>query len=163
MQQEHITKRIVINQQSLLLGKLRNFFRRSIIKYFISSIFIAIGIPTLFGGFIWTFLGTFVCLCILSMIAIYFSSKFQSKKMQFDANVTFNEAEIIIEHLNKQLIERKNWDWILRSQENKYGFFITIQKRPRFELILLKTGLTDNEANILRSLLLKNVRADGKK
>ena len=89
---------------------------------------------------------------------MYLSSKSQSTKNKFDANVTFGESEITIEHLNESLVEKRKWDWIINSEENKYGFFLTIQKQPRVYLILAKTKLTTNEENTFRSLLKKNVQ-----
>ena len=49
MPTENITKRITNNQQSILLAKLRNFFRKSILMYFMTSLLIAIGEPYFFG------------------------------------------------------------------------------------------------------------------
>jgi hypothetical protein len=156
MEQELITKRLSSNQQSILLAKVQNFIKRSVFKYFIASILLAIGLPSLFGGFVWTLLGTFATACLLSFLAMYLSSKSQSNKNIFDANVTFGESEITIEHLNKSLSEKRNWDWIINSEENKYGFFLTIQKQPRVYLILAKIKLTENEENEFRSLLERN-------
>jgi hypothetical protein len=159
MDQELITKRLSSNEQSILLSKLRNFFKRSILKYLIACGLLAISFPSLLGGIVWTMLGTFTILCVLSFLAMYFSSKVQANKTIFDANVTFGESDITIEHLNKELIEKKKWDWIVGSQENKYGFFLTIQKKPRIELILMKTNLSENEAISFRSLLRTNTKS----
>jgi hypothetical protein len=158
MEQELITKRLSSNQQSILLAKVQNFIKRSLFKYLIASVLLAMGAPSLLGGFVWTLLGTFVACCLLSFLAMYLSSKSQSAKNNFDANVTFEESEITIEHLNGSLLEKRKWDWIINYEENKYGFFLTIQKQPRVYLILAKTKLTKNEENAFRSLLERNVQ-----
>ena len=158
MEQESITKRLSSNEQALLLAKVQNFIKRSAVKYFIASVLISISFPSLFGGFVWTLLGIFTGCCLVSFLVMYLSSKTQSAKSIFDANVTFGESEIVIEHLNKQLSEGRKWDWIISSEENKYGFFLTIQKQPRVYLILVKTKLTKSEESTFRSLLEKNVK-----
>lgn len=156
MTQEVITKRITSSQQSMFLAKLRNFFRKSVLKYLLASGLIAIGIPNFFGGFVLTFLGFFAGLCILSFIIMYTSSKIQARKLAFDASVTFEESIISIQHLNKTLIEKKEWNWIVNAQENKYGYFLMLQKYPKIELILLKSNLTEEETKTFRSFLVKN-------
>ena len=153
MSQEALTKRITSNQESMLLAKLRNYFRRSVLKYLLASGLLAIGIPSIFGGFLMTFIVVFLCLCILSMIVMFTSSKVQARNSKFDANVTFEEGGITIQHLNKDLHEEKQWSWIVNAQENQVGFFLLIQKHPRLELNLLKDKLSDNETITFRSLL----------
>jgi hypothetical protein len=123
------------------------------LKYLLASGLIAMGIPSVFGGFVMTFIGLFLCLCILSMVVMYFSSKVQARNSKFDANVTFDERGISIQHINKDLREEKQWTWIVTAQENKVGFFLLIQKHPRLELSLLKDKLSENEINTFRTLL----------
>ena len=151
-----VIKHITSNQRSIFLAKLRNFIKRGIFRDVIASILIAISVPNLIGGLVPTLFISFLLLCIVHIATIYLSSKLQAQKQLFDAMVTFEEAGIRIDHTNSDLVEQKTWDWILKAQENKHGFFLMIQKYPVVELSLLKNQLSAAEANTIRSFLEKN-------
>ena len=155
MESIQITKRITSQFDFILIAKIRNFTRRSLWKYLVASIFIAIAYPDLFGSPFKTLFFIFAIVCVLSLSVIYLSSRIQAKENLFDADVTFTVSEIIIEHKNKALTEKKDWNWIIHSVESKSAFILLIQTRPRFEIYLLKEKLNTEEMNQFRAWLVK--------
>lgn len=155
MRDFEINKRIKSRKDYILIAKIRNFLKRSIFNYLIASLLIAVAKPSLFGNFTYTACFIFTVLCLLSLILIVISSSIQAKRMQFDADITFTTSEIIITHKNKDLIEKKNWDWILNAEENKHSFYLLIQKNPRLELILHKRNFNREEIAALQEWIKK--------
>lgn len=96
----------------------------------------------------------FVGLCILSLTVIYISATIQFKSRKFDANVSFEKDKITIQHLNRNLVEEKNWDWISKSSKDKKAFYFEILNGKYGDMLFIPLSIITNEqADILGTWL----------
>lgn len=145
------------NKVYLLSRKIMNFFRRSILRYFIASVLFGVLYPTILESMLISALVYFVGLCVLSLTVIYISATAQSKSRKFDANVSFEKDKITIQHLNRNLVEEKNWDWISKSSKDEKAFYFEILNGKYGDMLFIPLSIITNEqADILGTWLKTN-------
>ena len=149
-----ITKRFRSSYKGNVLAKLQDFRRRSVWAYLLASVLLGAGAPGLLGRFWVTAAGSFLGCCAVGIGVVYLGAYLQRNKTLFSAEVTFEEARILVQPDGPgQPAEAKDWRWILAWQESGTHFFLRIQKLPRLFLLLRKTALTPEEADTLRTWL----------
>lgn len=84
--------------------------------YLISTFMIAYVFPVSGLGFVLSALIYFAGFDLLVIVPLYyFSSKALAKRNGLDADIEFNEQNIIIRHRNKAIVETKEWSWIKKD------------------------------------------------
>ena len=146
-----IEKHLVSNFETILVGKLYNFRKRSFWRYLVASVLLAIARPKLFGNLYLTFLGTFLSLILISFAVMIWSAKSQAKKNKFDAVVELFKDKIVIHHLNKDLVEEKDWSWINKIIIKKETIFFETNQHPPLILHIPKKNITDEELEFLEN------------
>ncbi|TSE04974.1 MULTISPECIES: hypothetical protein [Aquimarina] len=151
-----VTKTVTINFYTILKAKVYNFINRSIIKYIIASILIAIVNPNLFGSMLKTAIGITLIIIFISLIIIVLSAKIQSNRLIFNAVIEFNNESIAIHHVgSKQKPEYKNWDWITSiTEKNNEIWLKTNETRLRY-INFNKKKLTVEELDFFRKQMKK--------
>ena len=147
-----IEKHLVSNFGAILVGKLYNFRKKSFWKYLIASVLFSIGKPELFGNFYLTFIGIFLFLIVISLAVMILSAKIQEKKIKFDAIVELFEDKILINHLNKDLVEEKDWSWINKIVIIKEIIFFETNQYPPLIFNIPKKKITDEEIEFLENI-----------
>jgi hypothetical protein len=101
------------------------------------------------------FLKLFFFTNTFSLVTILVNACFQTKNKKFDAEVTFKDAEIDIKHLNKDLSEPRNWDWISKYQEDEKAFYLLVNQKFAYKemLFVKKSELSESEISGFRIFL----------
>lgn len=141
-----VTKRITINYNSVLKAKLYFFFKRSLWRYLFAILIIAYIFPLNPPGFLLSGLIYFSLFAVVILVPLYhFSSVTLAKKIDFDAEVTFSEANIVVVHKNKQSTETKDWTWIRNIDITANNVWLVTNESPRFLISLSKNKLSESE------------------
>lgn len=141
-----LTKRITIDYNSVLKAKIYFFFKRSIWRYLLAILVVAYIFPLNPPGFLLSGLIYFFAFIIVILVPLYhFSSVMLAKKIDFDADVTFSEANIVIAHKNKQSTETKDWSWIRSIDITANNVWLVTNEVPRFLISLSKNKLSESE------------------
>ena len=154
-----ITKTFVNAFPYVFRAKMRAFFSRSIFRYALGSLLIALAFhfTSLISILSFEFLkiwGLYLFgICIFVIMLLLISTYFQSRRHN-PQEVTFTEESIVTKQ-NEQTVT-KSWDWIIAAQETAEFFAFLVQKRPRLELFIDKDQLNDDEYQELRGWLVKN-------
>lgn len=147
------TKHLTLNFKAVLRAKIFKFFKKSIWMYVMASVMIAVGYE-LFGGTYTIGLYVFLILMLVAIMAMLLGSWVLSRKLAFDADVTFSEENITISHRNlHQEIEQRDWSWIKKITMGKTAIWIEINQRPPFIMHLLKSTLTEEEVLFFKQKL----------
>lgn len=140
-----VTKRIVSNFDHMLKGKMYFFFKKSIWKYLIATLAIGFLAPLPTYNGITSFAIYFLGLMLILWPLLIVSAKVKGKKMEFDADIEFNDDNIIVKHRNKALVETKSWDWIKKIDNRKDRFYFVLNERYRFGISIPKSSLKNEE------------------
>ncbi|WP_142688325.1 hypothetical protein [Chitinophaga polysaccharea] len=141
-----VTKRITIDYNSVLKAKIYFFFKRSIWRYLFAILPIAYIFPLNPPGFLLSGLIYFFIFTIVILVPLYhFSSVRMAKKIDFDAEVTFTDAHIVVVHKNRQSTEIKEWTWIRNIDITSNNIWLVTNEVPRFLISLSKNNLSENE------------------
>ena len=163
MSQPQITKAFSHSFRSMILIKMRNFLRRSLFRYIVGAILLTLGVQTLRQHHLLT--SDTVCLFLVAnltaisfgLLTIFLSSIFLTRTMKAkDMTVTFKESEIVVQRRDSDEMEVKGWDWVISSEETKNFYFLVTRLRPRYEIALSKSKLTNEENALLREWLIAN-------
>jgi hypothetical protein len=158
-----ITKTFAPNFRTILLVKLRNFMSRSIWLYALGSVVVAAGITLsnnqpLFSSlseFYFSFL--FLASIVISFSAMLFSSFLLVRSSKSDlTTVTFREQDLLVARTSGGPTVQ-HWDWIVSAEETRRSFYFTTRVFPRYELVLSKSTLSEEENLLLKTWLRKNV------
>lgn len=141
-----VTKRITIDYNSVLKAKIYFFFKRSIWRYLPAMLIVAYIFPLNPPGFLLSGLIYFFVFTIVILVPLYhFSSVMMAKKIDFDADVTFSEAHIVVAHKNKPSTETKEWTWIRNIDITANNVWLVTNEAPRFLISLPKNKLSESE------------------
>ena len=126
-----VRQELVTTFNTIINGKVYFFLRKSLLRYIVLTLILGFlrpinGISPILTAIIY-FIGVNLILWPLQ----YISARIMAKKMNFHAVVDFSEHVIQVEHLNKDLIETKDWSWIKKIDISKERIWLTInQLRP---------------------------------
>jgi hypothetical protein len=158
-----ITKTFAPSFRSIFLVKLRNFMKRGVWLYALGSLVIVVGVQILNGQPLVTdqTAGTFSILFLIAfafaLSAILFSSLLSAQSLKSDfTTVTFREHELLVKR-NTGNPTAQNWDWIISTEETRKNYYLTAKIIPRYELVLSKSALSEEENKALKSWLARNV------
>ena len=142
-----VIKRIQSNYSLILRAKIFFFFKKSIWRYLLGMLLLAWVYPLNQLGVIISALVYFLVFIVAILIPVYhFSSKMMAKRSSFDADVEFNEQNIIIKHRNKDLSEVKEWKaWVKQIDIRSSAVFIVLNQPYRFVIIFQKDKLSADE------------------
>lgn len=82
-----------------------------------------------------------------------------AKKIDFDAEVTFTDAHIIVVHQNRQSTEIKEWTWIRNIDITSNNIWLVTNEVPRFLISLSKNNLSENERLFFEEIKRKKLAA----
>lgn len=133
------------NKAYLLSRKIMNFFKKSVLRYFVASVLFGVLYPIILGSILFSTLVFFLGMCALSLSVIYISATIQSKSREFDANVTFEKDKITVQHLNKNLVEEKSWDWISKSSKDDKAFYFEVLNGNYGEMLFIPLKTISNQ------------------
>ncbi len=143
-----MTKRLVSDYDNILRSKMYFFLKKSIWKYLLCSIvlgFLAqIGTMSSVLSSVIYFGGIMLILLPLQI----WSAKRMSKQLKFDANVSFKENEIIIEHNNKTVVEAKDWTWIKTIESKKDRYWLVVNQKTPFGISIPKSDMNSSEIEL---------------
>lgn len=166
MTHPHITKTFSHTPSYIMLSKARNFLKRSLWRYIFAALLVTVGIQLSSQEGLFTrttlyyFLGIMFTLLLLSILLMFVSSFILARKMKSkNMTVSFSQNEIAIKHENTGVEEIKGWNWILSSEETTRFYFLAIDRAPRYELVLPKSKLTDEEKELFSKWLAVNRKA----
>lgn len=155
---QKIEVNIQSNKAYLLSRKIMNFLKRSVLRYFVASTLFGVIYPYILGSMLLSVFVYFISLCFLSLTVIYISSTIQSKNRKFDANVTFQKDKITVKHLNKNLVEEKDWNWISKSSKDEKAFYFEVLNGKYGEMLVVPLKSISNlEAETLSTWLKQGV------
>ncbi|MEP2279726.1 hypothetical protein [Maribacter sp.] len=145
-----IKQRLVLNFENILRAKIYFFLKKSIWKYLIMTLVLGFlkpisGLNPIVSAVIY-FIGINVILWPLQ----YLSAKTFAKKISFDADVEFNDREILIHHNNKELIENKDWNWIKKIDINKNRIWLTINQKRPFGISIPTNKLSEQDIDFFK-------------
>lgn len=122
--------------------------------------FYAIAYVMPLNGFNWGVSGAiyFLSFCLLILVPLYHVSTVRLVKFfNFDAIVEFGDDEIVIRHRNKDMVERKGWDWVKNIVFISGSVIIEVKAPSRFLIMLGKRDMTDQEIQFFISKQLGRV------
>ncbi|MBC9933494.1 hypothetical protein [Chitinophaga qingshengii] len=151
-----VTKKVQSDYNSILRAKLYFFFRKSLWLYLLGMLLLAYELPLPSWGVIPSAIVYFFVFVVLVLIPVYhFSTKMLEKKIGFDAVITFSEQNIVIRHINKELTEIKQWDWIKQINLAPNAVWLVTDQSFRFAITLPKNKLDENEWEFFSSMKTK--------
>lgn len=136
---------------------------RSIWLYALGSLVVAAGLALsnnqpLFSGlteFYFSFL--FLAAIIISFSAMLFSSFLLAQSSKSDlTTVTFREQDLLVARTTGGPTVQ-HWVWIVSAEETRRYFYFTTRLFPRYQLVLSKSALSEEETAQLKTWLRKNV------
>lgn len=113
--------------------------------YLISIFLLGYVVPIASYGIFLSSLIYFFCLLIILIPLYHFSAKAIANKNSLDADIEFNEQNIIIRHRNKALVETKEWTWVKKLDITDKGVFLVVDNPYRFLISLSKNNLSESE------------------
>lgn len=147
-----ITKRIQSSYKSILRAKIYFFLRKSLWIYLGAMFLLAYGIPFASFGVLLSGLIYFIVFLIIVLVPVYhFSSKAIADKDKLDADIEFNEKNIIIKHKNKPQVEVMEWNWVKELHITKNAVFFIVNYPHRFLISFGRKELSENEVQFLLS------------
>ncbi len=145
-----ITQRLVSNFDHILRSKIYFFFKRSIWKYLILALLIAYLKPMNQMHPILSAIVYFLLINVILWPLQYISAKAYARSINFDADVTFGEDEIIIKHNNKEAIETKDWNWIQKIEIRKERIWLTLTQARPFGISIPLSKLSKSDIDLFR-------------
>lgn len=159
-----VTKRITINYNSILKAKIYFFFKRSMWRYLLAMLIVAYVFPLNPPGFLLSALIYFLAFIIVILVPLYhFSSVRLAKKTDFDAEVTFSKANIVIAYKNRQSTEIKEWTWIRNIDITSNNVWLVTNEAPRFLISLGKNKLSESEWLFFEEIKREKFHAKGQR
>jgi len=140
-----VTKRIQSNFNSILRAKIYFFLKKSLWMYLTAAFLLGYAAPVSSFGIFFSSLIYFAFLFIILVPLYYFSTKRIAKKNDFDADIEFNDQNIIIRHRNREMVETKEWVWVKKLDINSQGVFLVVDNPHRFLISFSKNELSENE------------------
>ncbi|PKA96726.1 hypothetical protein B0O79_0365 [Flavobacteriaceae bacterium MAR_2009_75] len=140
-----VTKSVVSNFKHIMSGKMYFFFKKSVWRYLLATLMIAVVVPLKQYNVFISFLIYFFGLLLIVFPIMIMAASVQGKQMEFDAELTFSEEKITIRHRNKDLVETKDWNWIKKISATKDRFVLVVNQRQQFVISLAKDELTQAE------------------
>jgi len=140
-----VTRRIQSNFTSILRAKIYFFLKKSLWMYLTGTFLLGYAIPISSFGIFYSSLIYFAFLIIILVPLYYFSTKRIAKKNDFDADIEFNDKNIIIRHRNREMMETKEWTWVKKLDINNLGVFLVVNNPHRFLISFSKNELSENE------------------
>ncbi|TWF42929.1 hypothetical protein FHW36_102691 [Chitinophaga polysaccharea] len=141
-----ITKRIQTTYNTVLRAKMYFFFRKSIWMYLLGMLMLGYAFPLENVGAISSAFVYFIIFALVILVPVYhFSTRAMVRKAHLDANIEFNEQDIIIRHIDNNNIETKSWDWIKRIDITRKDILLIVDHPTRFLIALEKSKLTAPE------------------
>lgn len=113
--------------------------------YLIGTFLLGYAIPISSFGIFFSSLIYFAFLIIILVPLYYFSTKRIAEKNDFDADIEFNDENIIIRHRNREMVETKEWAWVKKLDINNLGVFLVVDNPYRFLISFSKNELSENE------------------
>lgn len=158
---DQITRTFRYTYKTILHAKLRNFAKKSMWKYLLTSLFIAYGssgyFGNLFGSFINRFWILFISLILLSAALIAVSCYIlYVKKRQDNMDITFKENKIEVNWTFKGIKETKGWDWVKGFEQVNNICYFDLDVWPKNVLMIDQRKLSAAEIQTLRRWLEKN-------
>jgi hypothetical protein len=149
-----ITKSFKYTVNTILHAKFRNFLKRSLWKYMIASLLLALGSSSLNEArdlsTLNQFLIIFSCLIALSVVLMVISSYIlYMKKKKDDMEITFKEGEVKVFWYSNGVKEIKSWNWIKSVEESNGLYYLDLDVMPRNVIMLAKQRLTSEENDTL--------------
>ncbi len=80
------------------------------------------------------------------------SSWLLARKTDFDAIVHFTDAEIRIEHQNREEVETRDWSWVRRIDRRGGRFWFIIDQDPPLSLNIPESALQQSEIAFLERI-----------
>ena len=162
MPEEQISfqKTIAFSFSSIFHAKIRNFKKKSLVKYAFSSVILSAGIILNRGGNPLSKSGLLLCLnlflllSIFSLFCIYTSSLFMARKLAHKRMIyTFSRRGIHIVNQINGMEEEHDWSWIRSRELTKKAFYLKVRSKRPYEIILDLKKITDTELELLKKWL----------
>jgi len=133
-----------------MVAKMYYFFKKSLYRYLLAAIILGIvaGIDS-YSPLI-SMIIYFMCIMIVVLPLMYISGRIQARKINFDADISFNESEILVDHRNKDLQEKKDWNWIKNMAIQKERIFLELNEEVPFAISIPTMKLTGEEIEFLK-------------
>mgnify|MGYP005999327773 FL=1 len=160
-----ISKTFTNSFHSIFLAKMRGFWRRSISRYLLAAAMFSYGrylLNNINSDFLDStrlstaeiilegFIG-FTLLFFIVILLMIITAKIQSIRLQ-PITIAFKEDELIITRKGKAV--QHDWDWITSAESTQGMLAFLIEQRPRYEIFLAKSKLTDAELEQIQSWLI---------
>ena len=91
----------------------------------------------------------FFGLMMIVLPLMVINAKINGDKIAFDADIEFNEDNIIITHRNKDLVESKDWSWIKKIEARKDRIYFVLNEKVPFGLNIPKSALTVDQISFI--------------
>lgn len=148
-----VIKRIKADYQSILRAKIHVFLRKSLWLYLLSMFAIASVLPLPTLSIPVSAIIYFAIFLVVILVPVYHLSTVRLvQSLNFDADVEFDENQIIIRHRNKDLIETKDWQWILQISFTGSAVVLTVRQPRTFLIFLNKNNLTERELHFFNHM-----------
>ncbi len=140
-----VTRRLVSNFDNVLRAKAYFFVKKSVWRYLIAAVILGYVQPIRAMDIIPSAVLYFLGILLIVLPLLYFSAKKQGKSINFDAEVTFDNDQITIQHLNKDLTETKDWSWVKEIECRKNRIWLIVNQKAPFGITLTKDRLSAEE------------------
>jgi hypothetical protein len=143
----------------LFSAKLRNLIPKAPVTLFASALVI-LGYQAMRSASVWSsqtllyVLAACLALAALRLAALWVSSAVQIRQLRERVlTVTFRDDFLTVRHHDTNQLESHDWDWVLAAQESGSHYFLQIERRPPFYLLLAKETLSPDEHGLLHRWL----------
>ena len=148
---------------TILHVKLRNFIKRNVWLYMLTSLLMAWGINVIFNSSVIScFLVIFGSLIVLSMAIMLISSQIlyqRKKKDSIDIIFTKDKITVLWKYQGKK--EDWGWNWVKSFEEANGIYYFDLNVWPRNIVIIRKENLNDDENIAIYDWLQKNNKIKG--
>jgi len=157
---DSVEKRIIYTYSIILRAKIRNFLKKSLLKYTIASLIYAAGMALVRGRALlsaesaFVFINFFLIFLSLSFIFMFISSWILERKFKgWSMIYTFSARGIHVRNEKNGQVEDHGWEWISAYQLTDRTLFLTIRSVKPFEIILDRDKLSLKELALLQGWL----------
>jgi hypothetical protein len=142
------------NFKTILSVKFYNFSKRSIYRYALASLLIALGLFGLQVSTIFLALIFFLGCILLSFVAMYIIAKIQAKKHTYSGKIQFFEDKLLLLK-EENIIEKEiSWTNIKLFSDKKDYFMLKTNELSPFYIFLEKSKFSVEAIEFLKTKLL---------